>query len=154
MSRRPDWLALLVTACSSSAVPRQIPVVARPAPSPVEESTVARILPECHISAGESHTTVRQEFGPDKVLRPAKRSSICSMSAACIAQHGVDTPGDGLVAVECDNGHCVCQIEVFDDTSEASTTRELAFEAPCNDAEQAERLLKERCVPAARSGER
>jgi hypothetical protein len=76
------------------------------------------------------------------------------MGAACIAQHGVDTPGDGLVAVECDNGGCVCQIEVFGDTSEASTTRELAFEAPCDDAEQAERLLKERCIPAAHSGER
>lgn len=149
MTRGRMWLVLLATGCACSTLATQH------TSSPTEERRPARVLHECDVSAGESHTTVRQEYGPNKeVLGPPRHSSSCSMGASCIAEHGVDTPGDGLVAVECENGKCVCEIEVFGDTSGQSTTRKLAFDARCDDAEQAERLLKERCIPAAQSGAR
>ena len=144
------WLALASVSCAEPTRHAALPPTTPPPPpiAPAGETQVTAIGTECVSSAGESQTTTRRSFGPNRAPGSSTTLSAgCSMSATCIAQQGVQTPGDGLVEVRCDEHGCACRIEVFD---ARPATRTFSFVAECNDTEQAERLLKERCIPAAR----
>lgn len=67
------------------------------------------------------------------------------MDAECIAHHGVATEGDAFVEVQCAGQRCVCRVELL---GKHPKTVEQTFEAKCESAEQAEQLLKARCVPS------
>jgi len=144
------WLAIATVSCAEPTRHRALlPTTPQPQPTaPEGQMQVAAIESECVLSAGESQTTTRRSFGPNRAPGPTTTLSAgCSMIATCIAQQGVQTPGDGFVEVRCDEHGCACRIEVFD---ARPATQSFSFASECNDTEQAERLLNERCIPAAR----
>jgi len=144
------WLALATASCAEPTTHgARLPTTRPPQPTaPAGEMQAPAIETECVLSAGDSEITTRRSFGPNRALGPTTTLSAgCSMSATCVARQGVQTPGDGLVEVRCDEHGCACRIEVFD---ARPATRTFSFVAECKDTEQAERLLNERCIPAAR----
>ena len=76
---------------------------------------------------------------------PSIRTTYCYMNAECIAQHGVETLGDGFAEIRCTGRSCKCRIEYL---GHAPVTRELAFEADCEPSEQVDELLRKRCINA------
>lgn len=78
------------------------------------------IVPQCVVSSGQSERTTRRRFGPDETCAElATRSGTCSIGAPASRSQGVETPGDGLVDIECKAGRCVCRIEVFQSDSKS-----------------------------------
>jgi hypothetical protein len=73
--------------------------------------------------------------------------SSCYYNAECIRQHGVATPGDGTVTIHCEDHACLCRVEFL---PPAASVHEFSFDATCETNEQAEQLLKDRCIPARR----
>ena len=106
----------------------------------------ASILPPCVMHAGEIKNTRKQRRGPGGVpVGPQEHNSSCAYNAECASQRGVSEPGGGTVTILCENTACTCRLETF---APEHAVREFSFEATCETSEQAQTLLKERCIAA------
>lgn len=97
-----------------------------------------------HAGVTEVETTERGGPGGKKI-EPTERKSSCYYNAECVRQHGTVTEGDGIVRIHCEDRACVCRIEFM---PPRESVHEFSFEATCETNEQAEQLLKDRCIPA------
>ena len=145
---RTCMLMLLMAACCvGPSHSRSVAVSPRASPTlaPVA-SRSGRHLSPCVLHAGEVHTEEHRERGPGGVPGPATRRTACYVNAECDRQKGVTTPGDALLEVECDGSRCVCRVELLGGNS---VKREQSFEAECETGDQADQLIKQRCIPWA-----
>ena len=69
---------------------------------------------------------------------------VCSYNAECVAEQGVESPGDGFVELECRTGdECSCRIEASAPASPAVT---FSFQASCKTLEESKRLMLDHCM--------
>lgn len=162
MSTGPTLRGMLIvfaSACGSATTspPAQVgprASVTEPAAAWSEESAAPSrtaepaALPSCVMHAGLIEVETTKRRGPGgKNIEPIERKSSCFYNAECIRQHGVSNRGDGIVRIHCEDSACVCRIEFLEPSE---SVHEFSFEALCESGEQAQRLLRERCISARR----
>jgi len=105
----------------------------------------ADITAPCVLHAGDSRRHRREVLKPKGKGGSVVESDRCSFNAECIWIQGVASPGDGNVELDCVARRCTCRRTLLSASMTAST---IAFqsEVPCGTADQAERLLIERCM--------
>jgi hypothetical protein len=122
-------------------------------PTPAQVSHTARsdsgrsptISSPCVLHAGESRKRKREVIGAVPKSEPTSFNASCSFNAECIRQHGVTSPGDGFVDLECSNKNCSCVRRLLSPSVEPTTTT-FELEVPCATTETAQRLIRERCM--------
>ena len=114
--------------------------------APTSGPGTGAVLSPCILHAGEINTDTTRWRGPVGQLGPTARKTACAYNAECVQRQGATSHGDGTVTLQCNGRACVCRIEAF---GARPVKREFAFEAECATGEQAQRLLKERCIAAA-----
>jgi hypothetical protein len=105
----------------------------------------ADITAPCVLHAGDSRRHRREVLKPTGKVGSVVESARCSFNAECIWIQGAASPGDGNVELDCVERRCTCRRTLL---SASMTTSTIAFqsEVPCGTADQAERLLIERCM--------
>ena len=103
------------------------------------------ITAPCVLHAGDSRRHRREVLNPKGKVGSVVKSARCSFNAECIWVQGKASAGDGNVELDCIKRRCTCRRTLLSASVPAST---IAFqsEVPCGTADQAERLLIERCM--------
>jgi hypothetical protein len=105
----------------------------------------SEITAPCVLHAGGSRRHHREVLKPKGKVGTVVESARCSFNAECIWIQGKASPGDGNVELDCVERRCTCRRRLLSGSAVGST---FAFESdlPCATADQAERLLIERCM--------
>lgn len=134
--------ALWVVGIASCGVPW---VIACGSPPPAQSAPPppTPVLSNCVLHAGEAATASRTDVTPEG-QDTVNIESVCSYNAECVAEQGVETPGDGFVELECRaDGECSCRVEPSAPASSAVT---FSFRASCQTLEESERLMLDHCL--------
>lgn len=129
------------------AVPKSADPPALPSGRPALSTpgTDPAVLPKCVMHAGVTEVETTERGGPGgKKIGSTEHKSSCYYNAECVREHGVLTAGDGIVRIHCEGRACVCRIEFM---PPRESVHEFSFEAACETNEQAEQLLRDRCIP-------
>jgi hypothetical protein len=116
-------------------------------PTPKAQSSSqppAPVLSNCVLHAGDAATTDQTAVTPGEGQDTTHGDSACSYDAECVAERGVETPGDGFVALRCGTGgDCSCRIEPSAPASAAVT---FSFRSSCTTLDEGRRLMLDHCM--------
>jgi hypothetical protein len=105
----------------------------------------AEITAPCVLHAGDSHRHRREVLGTRGKPGAVTSKADCSFNAECVWEQGKASQGDGNAEVDCVERRCTCTRTLLSGSAPA-TVFTFDLKTPCSTADEAQRLLQERCM--------